>query len=171
MLAEAEVRHQVTRAIQAFRDGRSLLRLLEREQTTALPRYELPAPRNTGAAISQGQAVAEQERRRLELGNAPIRDLARQQHGFGHAGLTFALGDTAAGYAALTLMPPGAEVLTVEMKINLIAPAAGERLIATGRVVRAGRRLTVVTAEVEAEAGGRRRTIALLQGTMLPVEP
>ncbi|MEI2807720.1 PaaI family thioesterase [Albidovulum sp.] len=102
---------------------------------------------------------------------APILDLSRQQHGFGHAGLTFALGDTAAGYAALTLMPPGAEVLTVEMKINLLAPAAGERLIATGRVVKAGRRLTVVTAEVEAEAGGTRRTIALLQGTMLPVEP
>ena len=75
-LAEVEVRQHVTRAIQAFRDGRSLLRLLEREQTTALPRYELPAPRNTGAAIAQGQAVAEQERRRLELGNAPIRDLA-----------------------------------------------------------------------------------------------
>lgn len=102
---------------------------------------------------------------------APILDLARQQHGFGHAALTFGLGDTAAGYAALTLMPARAEVLTVEMKINLIAPATGERLIATGRVVKAGRRLTVVTAEVEAEADGRRRTVALLQGTMLPVEP
>ncbi len=102
---------------------------------------------------------------------APILDLARQQHGFGHAGLTFALGDTAAGYAALTLMPPDAEVLTVEMKINLVAPATGERLIATGRVVKAGRRLTVVTADVEAEADGARRTIALLQGTMLPVGP
>jgi transcriptional regulator with XRE-family HTH domain len=75
-LAEGEVRQQVTRVIQAFRDGRSLLRLLEREQTTALPRYELAAPRSTGAAIAQGQAVAEQERRRLELGNAPIRDLS-----------------------------------------------------------------------------------------------
>jgi len=102
---------------------------------------------------------------------APILDLARQQHGFGHAGLTFTLGDTAAGYAALTLMPLPAEVLTVEMKINLVAPAAGDRLIATGRVVKAGRRLTVVTAEVEAETDGTRRTVALLQGTMLPVEP
>lgn len=102
---------------------------------------------------------------------APILDLACQQHGFGHAGLTFSLGDTAAGYAALTLMPPAAEVLTVEMKINLVAPAAGERLIATGRVAKAGRRLTVVTAEVEAETNGARRTIALLQGTMLPVDP
>lgn len=103
---------------------------------------------------------------------APIGENVRQQQGFGHAGLTFALGDTAAGYAALTLMPEGAEVLTVEMKINLLAPAAGARLIATGRVVKAGRRLTVVAAEVETESepGGTRRTVALLQGTMIPVE-
>ncbi len=102
---------------------------------------------------------------------APILPGARQQQGFGHAGLTFALGDTAAGYAALGLMPRGMEVLTVEMKINLMAPAAGKRLIATGRVMKPGRRLTVVTAEVEAEAeDGRRRIVALLQGTMIPVE-
>lgn len=100
---------------------------------------------------------------------APILPGARQQQGFGHAGLTFALGDTAAGYAALSLMPEGSEVLTVEMKINLLAPAAGDRLVATGRVVRSGRRLTVVTAEVEAETGGRRRTVAVLQGTMIAV--
>lgn len=117
-----------------------------------------------------GAALAEIVSGRVVI-EAPILDLARQQHGFGHAALTFGLGDTAAGYAALTLMPAAAEVLTVEMKINLVAPAAGDRLIATGRVVKAGRRLTVVTAEVEAEAGGRRRTVALLQGTMLPVEP
>jgi len=103
--------------------------------------------------------------------SAPIGANARQQHGVGHAGLTFALGDTAAGYAALSQMPEGAEVMTVEMKINLMAPAAGARLVATGRVVKAGRRLTVVTAEVEAETeAGARRTIALLQGTMIAVE-
>lgn len=101
---------------------------------------------------------------------APILPGARQQQGFGHAGLTFALGDTAAGYAALSLMPAGSEVLTVEMKINLMAPAAGARLVATGRVVKAGRRLSVVTAEVVAEAeDGAQRTVALLQGTMIPV--
>lgn len=100
---------------------------------------------------------------------APILSLARQQHDVGHAGLTFALGDTAAGYAALTLMPDGAEVMTAEMKINLLAPAKGDRLIATGRVAKAGRRLTVVTAEVAAEAAGERRLIAVLQGTMVPV--
>lgn len=102
---------------------------------------------------------------------APIHPGARQQQGYGHAGLTFALGDTAAGYAALGLMPEGAEVLTVEMKINLMAPAAGARLVATGRVEKAGRRLTVVSAEVVAEAAdGTRRSVALLQGTMIPVQ-
>lgn len=100
--------------------------------------------------------------------SAPITPATSQQHGLAHAGLTFALGDSAAGYAALSVMPEGAEVLTVEMKINLIAAAAGERLVATGEVVKAGRRLVIVRAEVVAEAGGERRTVALLQGTMIP---
>jgi uncharacterized protein (TIGR00369 family) len=99
----------------------------------------------------------------------PITEAVSQQHGFAHAGATFALGDSAAGYAALSLMPPGAEVLTIEMKINLIAPAMGRHLIATGTVVKAGRRLTVVRAEVEAEdADGTCKTVAILQGTMIP---
>lgn len=92
-----------------------------------------------------------------------------QQHGFAHAGLTFALGDTAAGYAALSLMPLESEVLTVEMKINLLAPARGPTLVAEGRVVRAGRRLSVVSAEVRSTGGDRPDTpVALLQGTMIP---
>jgi len=103
---------------------------------------------------------------------APLLPGMGQQHGAGHAGVTFALGDTAAGYAALSLMEPGREVMTAEMKINLLAPAMGARLIARGRVVKAGRRLVVVTAEVEAEAAdGARRLIAVLQGTMVPVDP
>lgn len=99
---------------------------------------------------------------------APIRPEVGQQHGFAHAALAFALGDSAAGYAALSLMPEGAEVLTVEMKINLLAPAAGERLVATGEVAKSGRRLSVVTAEVRAEAAGQSRLVALMQGTMIP---
>ncbi|WP_372839836.1 PaaI family thioesterase [Phaeovulum sp.] len=103
---------------------------------------------------------------------APLLPTMGQQHGAGHAGVTFALGDTAAGYAALTLIEPGREVMTAEMKINLLAPALGVRLIARGRVVRPGRRLVVVTAEVEAEAAdGARKLIAILQGTMVPVDP
>lgn len=102
---------------------------------------------------------------------APIASHLLQQHGAAHAGLAFMLGDSAAGYAALTLMPEGAEVMTVEMKINLLAPAIGEALEAVGSVERAGRRLSVVRAEVVALQGGARKTVALLQGTMIPVDP
>jgi uncharacterized protein (TIGR00369 family) len=99
----------------------------------------------------------------------PMRPAINQQHGFAHAGATFALGDSAAGYAALTMMEPGAEVLTVEMKINLIAPAAGMRLIAEGVVAKPGRRLFVVQATVRSEAeDGALKDVALLQGTMIP---
>lgn len=102
---------------------------------------------------------------------APILPGARQQQGFAHAGLTFALGDSAAGYAALSLMPPEQEVLTVEMKINLTAPGTGDHLLARGRVLKPGRRLIVVAAEVFAVTGGTEKTVAVLQGTMMPANP
>lgn len=101
---------------------------------------------------------------------APIREQCGQQHGFAHAGLTFALGDSSAGFAALSLMEENQEVLTVEMKINLIAPASGGRLVAEGRVVKPGRRLMVVAADVYAETDRVRTHVALLQGTMIPIE-
>ncbi|MFU8778057.1 MAG: PaaI family thioesterase [Roseovarius sp.] len=110
-------------------------------------------------ALSDGATVIE----------APILPGSQQQHGFGHAGLTFAIGDSAAGYAALSLMPEGAEVLTTEMKINLLAPAQGERLIARGRVIKPGRRLIIVQADVHALKAGIETHIALLIGTMIPV--
>lgn len=100
---------------------------------------------------------------------APIGPGTLQQQGAAHAGLTFALGDTAAGYAALGLMPENCEVVTVEMKINLLAPAVGERLVARGEVVRAGRRITTVRAEVAGLSDGRETVVALLIGTMIPV--
>jgi uncharacterized protein (TIGR00369 family) len=102
--------------------------------------------------------------------SAPLGPAVSQQQGAGHAGLTFALGDTAAGYAALGLLPPGAEVMTAEIKINLLRPAIGDRLIARGAVVKAGRRLTVVRAEVSALAADRERLVAVLLGTMVPVD-
>ena len=102
--------------------------------------------------------------------SAPITADVSQQQGFAHAGLTFALGDSASGYAALTLMPEGSDVLTVEMKINLIAPATGIRLWAHGEVLKSGRTLSVTRARIEAEAeDGGRRDVALLQGTMIAV--
>lgn len=100
---------------------------------------------------------------------APILPGSRQQQGFGHAGLTFSIGDSAAGYAALTVFPQDQEVVTAEIKINLLAPARGDRLIATGRVVKPGKRLCVVTSEVHAETDGELTLIAILQGTMVPV--
>jgi len=103
---------------------------------------------------------------------APITPETSQQHGLAHAGLTFALGDSAAGYSALSLMAEGDEVLTAEMKINLLAPADGVRLVATGEVVKPGRRLVVARATVETEyADGTRRPVAILQGTMVPTRP
>lgn len=100
---------------------------------------------------------------------APILEGAKQQQGFGHAGLTFSIGDSAAGYAALTMMPLDMEVVTAEIKINLIAPAQGQRLFATGRIIKPGKRLCVVTSEVHAEQDGQQTLIAILQGTMVPV--
>lgn len=103
---------------------------------------------------------------------APLAPHLLQQHGAAHAAFAFGIGDSAGGYAALSLMPEGAEVMTVEMKINLLAPAVGTALEALGEVVRAGRRLTVVRAEVTAlGSDGARKVVALLQGTMIPVDP
>lgn len=101
--------------------------------------------------------------------SAPILEGFRQQQNFGHAALTFALGDTAAGYAALSVMPGDTEVLTAEIKINLLAPAMGDRLRAEGRVIKPGRRLVIVQADVYAETDDGDRHIALLTGTMIPV--
>ncbi|WBU60145.1 PaaI family thioesterase [Paracoccus albus] len=100
---------------------------------------------------------------------SPILPTVLQQQGAGHAGLAFSIGDSAAGYSALTMMEEGKEVMTVEMKINLMAPAIGDRLVAEGRVIRAGRRIVVVAADVFAEKDGTRKHVAMLQGTMIPV--
>ena len=101
---------------------------------------------------------------------APILPTSLQQQGAAHAGLTFAIGDSAAGYAALAMFDPDHEIMTVEMKINLLRPAVGDLLIAEGRVVKPGRRVTVVSADVFAETKGQRKHVATLQGTMIPVE-
>ena len=93
-----------------------------------------------------------------------------QQHGFVHAGAVSAIADSAAGYAALSLMPAGTGVLTTEFKINLVAPAVGERIIARGRVVKSGRTLTLVQTDVFAANKGQEKLIALLTATMMSIE-
>ncbi|WP_432447945.1 PaaI family thioesterase [Aliiroseovarius marinus] len=116
-----------------------------------------------------GAEITSLSRGQCEI-SSPIPDNMRQQHGFGHAALSFALGDTAAGYAGLSVMPDDMEVLTSEMKIQLLAPAQGKRLIASGRVLKAGRRLVPAEADVWAEDdNGARVHIARLLGTMVPV--
>ena|SRR5215469_11737257 len=100
----------------------------------------------------------------------PFREELTQQHGFVHAGIITAIVDSACGYAALSLMPPGVGVLTIEYKINLLSPAAGERFVARGQVVKPGRTIMVCTGEVIAEhADGSQQTIALMQATMMVV--
>lgn len=101
----------------------------------------------------------------------PISDRILQQHGFVHAGAITTIADSACGYACLTRMPRDAAVLSVEFKINLIAPAAGERFIAKGRSVRVGRTIGVATAEVFALAATKPDTcVAIMQATMMRVE-
>ena len=93
-----------------------------------------------------------------------------QQHGFVHAGAVSAIADSAAGYAALSVMPADTGVLTTEFKINLLAPAAGDRIAARGRVVKAGRTLTLAQTEVFAITDGQEKLIALLTATMMAVK-
>ncbi|WP_245830721.1 PaaI family thioesterase [Planktotalea arctica] len=100
--------------------------------------------------------------------SATIDERVQQQQGFAHGGFVFSLADSAAGYAALTLLPMTNEVMTAELKINYLSAGKG-RLIAEGRVLKPGRRLIVVAADVWAEHEGARKHIAALQGTMVPV--
>jgi len=90
-----------------------------------------------------------------------------QQHGFVHGGVVGMIADSAAGYAAMTLVPASASVLTVEYKMNLVAPADGEKLIARGQVVRPGRTLIVTQGEVFAVKDGKEHLCALMQQTIM----
>lgn len=90
-----------------------------------------------------------------------------QQHGFVHGGVVGMIADSAAGYAAMTMVPADASVLTVEFKMNLLAPADGDKLIARGQVVRPGRTLIVTTAEVFAVKDGKETLCALMQQTIM----
>jgi len=111
--------------------------------------------------------------RLIELGpgycaiELPCHEGLSQQHGYVHAGIVGAIVDSAGGYAGFTLFPADASVLTVEYKLNLIAPAAGERLVAEGHVVKPGRTLVITRGEVYAEAGGNRTLCAVMQQTLI----
>ncbi len=100
----------------------------------------------------------------------PFRSDLTQQHGFLHAGIVTAIVDTACGYAAFSLMPEDAGVLSVEYKVNFLAPAAGERLVATGRVIKAGQTITVCTGDVVALTAGQAKAVATMQATIMTVK-
>lgn len=100
----------------------------------------------------------------------PWKEELAQQHGFAHAGAIASIVDSACGYSALTLMPEGAAVLSIEFKVNLLAPAAAELFVARGKVIRAGRTITVTQGEAAAVNGGKETPIALMQASMIRVE-
>ena len=119
-----------------------------------------------------GATLVSVEPGRVVIEVAHRKDLV-QQHGFLHAGVVAALADSACGYAAFTLMPDDHAVLSVEFKQNLLAPARGERFRATARVIKAGRTLTVCSAEVVGLDPGEETLVAVMQATMigLPNKP
>lgn len=100
----------------------------------------------------------------------PSRPEVTQQHGYFHAGAISAIADSAGGYAAFTLFPEGTSVLTVEFKINLLAPAVGDHIEAVGTVVKAGRTLTVCQLEVVGVQGSQRSLVATGQQTLICVQ-
>ena len=109
-------------------------------------------------SVEEGQVVISVE----------LKPSIMQQHGFGHAGVTFSIGDSAAGYAALTKMGENQEVLTSEMKINLVSPADGKMLKAVGSVLKAGKRLFVVQSNIYSVSEKKEKLVAIMLGTMVP---
>ena len=99
----------------------------------------------------------------------PYSEVLTQQHGYLHAGIVTIIVDSACGYAAYTLMPVFSEVLTVEFKVNFLAPARGERFVAIGNVIKPGRTLTVCSGKVLAVSNGKEKLIATIQATMMAV--
>lgn len=93
-----------------------------------------------------------------------------QHNGYIHAGVMTTVVDSACGYAAYTLMPPDADVLSIEYKINFMSPAIGESFKGVGRVVKAGRTITVCAGEVIAVANGQEKVVAVMQATMITVK-
>lgn len=99
----------------------------------------------------------------------PMSPQVTQQHGYFHGGATTTIADSAGGYAALTLLDDATEVLAVELKINMVAPAIGDELVAIGTVLKSGRTLTVCRMDVFAVSGEQRKLVAAGQQTVIAV--
>ena len=133
--------------------------------TTDLARSEFKEQevmRTIGAKLNKA-APGEVE---IEL---PFRHSLTQQHGYIHAGIVSTIADSACGYAAWTLSPPGSEVLTVEYKVNFLSPAKGSKLVARGRVIRQGRTLTVCAADVSVLVNRTQRPVATMLATIMVI--
>jgi uncharacterized protein (TIGR00369 family) len=133
------------------------------EPTEAMVARVRDSPERQGMMATLGVELIAIERGRVEMALRHD-DRFTQQHGFMHAGAVASVLDSACGYAAYSVMPPDAEVLTVTYTINLLAPAAGQRFTVTGQVVRAGR--TLVVCRGDAFADGADRPFAAMQATM-----
>lgn len=137
-------------------------------------------PRNPSFAEEIKESFAKQtimqligaELNRVEPGLVEIKlahraDLA-QQHGYLHAGVITTIADSACGYAAYSLMPPDSEVLSVEFKVNLLRPARGKKFLASAEVIKSGKTLTAVRADVFGlDEQGERELVATMLGTMI----
>jgi len=115
-----------------------------------------------------GAEVAEVSAGKVTL-RMKVRDDLLQQHGFVHAGAIASLADSACGYAALSLMPADAAVLSVEFKCNMLSPAKGDAIIARADVIRAGKTVMVCRADVFSVNGKEEKLVAAMQGTMMVV--
>lgn len=122
------------------------------------------ARQNAMGLIGARMTRVEPGRVEIEL---PVRDDLGQQHGFVHGGIVGMIADSAGGYAAFTLMPADASVLTVEYKLNMLAPAEGDTLIARAEVLKPGRSLSVVRADVWGRRGDRETRVAAMQQTLM----
>jgi len=121
-----------------------------------------------GLMTTMGATLAKVQPGYVEI-EMPFADALSQQHGFFHAGGIASIVDTAGGYAGASLFGPNDGVLTVEFKLNLMAPADGERLIASGKVIKPGRTLTITQGEVIVEKSGKRTVCALMQQTLMRI--
>ncbi len=119
-----------------------------------------PVMKLIGAKITKVEAGSVE----IEL---PYRKDLTQQNGFVHAGIITTIADSACGYAAFSLMPKGAEVLSVEFKVNLLSPAIGENFLAEARVLRAGKTLTIVQGNVFAISNNHRKHAATMLATII----
>jgi uncharacterized protein (TIGR00369 family) len=153
------------RAEGSARPGGAASTVDPRSSTLALERVRASFARQ-GAMALIGARIVDVRPGYCALALTP-RPETSQQHGYVHAGILATLVDSAGGYAGFTLFPDDSSVLTVEFKLNLLAPGQGDEIVAEGFVVKSGRTLTITRGEVHAVRGGERKLVAIMQQTLM----